>query len=109
MADKVIWNDDKTMNFLAHEYQAARITYPDCPADEGKHWVRIFIKGSTFSGQMSRNSGMRYATCNSEEDAKECLVKLIEKLVRAGVIEEEPETTSENRFDHVELQEVSHE
>ena len=108
MADKVIWNDDKTMNFLASEYQSARVTYPNCPADQGKHWIRIQMKGSALSGRMSAYSGIRYATCNSEEEAKACLARLTEKLALAGIIEV-TENDSGNRFDHVELQEVSHE
>ena len=105
MADKVIWNDSMTMNFLAHEYQAARIIYPHMPADEGHHWIRVHLRGAIYNGE-NRAAGLAYATCSSKEEAKKCLAKLVGKLIRAGVIEE-TETESENRFDHVELQEVT--
>ena len=104
MADKVIWSDDRAMNFLASEYAAASITYPNCPAHKEQHWVQVHLKGSAHGGQMNRHSGLLYATCKSEAAAKKCLAELIDILAHAGVIEEaEPE--SDNRFDHVELQE----
>lgn len=104
MTDKVIWSDDRSMNFLASEYAAASITYPNCPADKEMHWVQVHLKGSSPSGRMHRHAGLQYATCKSETEAKKCLVYLIEKLVRCGVIEE-TEAQGSNRFDHVELQE----
>jgi len=104
MADKVIWSDDKTMNFLASEYLAARITYPDYPADKGNHLIRVYLKGATLE-RMTRYTGIQYATCRNEQEAKECLVRLTEKLIQAGVIEV-TEDKSGNRFDRVELQEV---
>jgi len=105
MADKVIWNDNKTMNFLAHEFQSARVTFPRYPADGEKHWVRVHLKGSSYNN-MGELAGLWYATCSDRESAKHCLAKLTEKLIRAGVIEK-PEPESGNRFDHVELQEVT--
>lgn len=107
MADKVIWNDDRTMNFLAHAYIAARITYPRLPADKETHWIRVHLKGSIPDG-VGHDTGLQYAFRNSKEEAKKCLAKLTEKLVRAGVIEA-TESEGGNRFDHVELQEVHHE
>lgn len=103
MADEVIWNDDRTMNFLAHAYIAARITYPQYPAEHGKHWIRVHLKGSIPDG-VGHDTGLQYASCSSKEEAKKCLVKLTEKLVRAGVIEA-TEGEGGNRFDHVELRE----
>lgn len=107
MADKVIWNDDETMNFLAHTYIAARITYPQVPADKEACWVRVHLKGSIPDG-VGHDTGLQYAHCSNKEEAKKCLAKLTEKLVRAGVIEV-TESEGGSRFDHVELPEVHHE
>ena len=101
MAEQLIWSDDKSMNFIAAEYLAARITYPRYPADEGRHWVRVHLKGSTLE-EVGHSTGLRYATCNSEQEAKRCLVQLEEKLKRAGVIGT-TESKNSNRFDHVDI------
>jgi len=102
MEDKIIWNDKMTMNFLAHEYQAARIAYPRWPAEGDKrHWVLVHLKGSVYD-DVKHSTGLMYACYDSEKEAKECLAKLTEKLVLAGVIEKS-KLEDANRFDHVEL------
>lgn len=104
--DKVIWNDDMTMNFLASKYRAGCIYSPNQKTRDGKYRVRVQIEGVTPGS--GRWSGLYYATCESLEEAKDRLAGLIRKLVLAGVIEE-PEPEGGNRFDRVELQEVSNE
>lgn len=103
--DKVIWNDDMTMNFLASKYLASYIYTPP-PDDKKLYRVRVQVDGAT-PGQ-GRWSGLYYDTCNSQEEAKECLARLMSKLVLAGVIEA-TEKESTDRFDHVDLREENNE
>lgn len=103
--DKVIWNDDMTMNFLASKYRAGYI-YTPANDNDRKYRVRVQIEGA-IPGSGGR-SGLYYDVCESLEEAKECLARLTKKLALAGVIEE-PGPDSGNRFDHVELQEENDE
>lgn len=86
MEDTLIWNDDKTMCFMASAFNGARIQYPDCPADKGKHWVRVYLRGSfRRAGRYQGDSGLLYESCDDEEPAKKSLERLVAKLRHAGL------------------------
>lgn len=90
MEDVLIWNDDKTMCFMAPAFNGARIVYPDCPADKGKHLVMVYLRGSfRRAGQYQGDAGLYYEYCPDEESAKKSLERLAAKLYRAGLGGEE--------------------
>jgi len=111
MADEVIWNPNRSMNFIASKYLASYIHNGTGKYDHSsKDWLKVYhirvqLKDVTLSTP-TKWPGLWYATCETEEEAKKCLARLTEKLVLAGVIKE-PTSKSSNRFDHVDLQEVT--
>jgi len=93
MDEKVIWNDDHTMNFIATAYNGARIRNPsDRIVDEGTYEVRVYLKGSirgTSSGMTFRDAGLCFQSYPNEDSAKKGLERLVAKLRRAGLEGEE--------------------
>jgi len=109
MADEVIWNPNRSMNFIASKYLASYIYRGKSKYNHSrKDWltvyhIRVQLKDVTLSTP-TKWPGLWYATYKREEEAIKGLAQLAEELVRAGVIEV-TENKSDNRFDHVELQE----
>lgn len=92
MDEKVIWNDDKTMNFIATAYNGACIKNPtDRVIDEGRYHVMVYLKGSfrSISTHFSHDTGFCFQSYPNEDSAKEGLARLVAKLRRAGLEGEE--------------------
>ena len=102
MEDEVIWNPNRSMNFIAKQYLAS-YTYQTEEYSRTCYKIRVLLKNVTLDNTGTR-PGLWYATYESVEDAHKGLAQLAAELVLAGVIKE-PKPASGNRFDQVELTE----
>lgn len=73
--EKVIWNGDKTVFFVASQFNSAHIRYPNMPADKGRHRIWVNLRGSYEAG-----GKLVFESCPDLKTAKAALQKLAQQV-----------------------------